>query len=66
MVKPTDPCWHLHRLKNTKKGGHQEDSFTIWVTLRLRAVYVEDPASNTRIWYWIGTHEDYNNFVGLK
>ena len=56
------PSLARHQLKDKKKGRHRRGSFAVSVTRRYRAIYVED--GNDNVWYWIGSHEDYNNFVG--
>jgi hypothetical protein len=37
-------------------------SRSVAITRRYRAIYVVD--GDTNVWYWCGSHEDYNNFVG--
>lgn len=59
---PFDPTLNNHQLTDTKKGQHRNGSRSVSVTRRYRAIYVEDDGDN--VWYWIGSHEDYNNFVG--
>lgn len=58
------PSLGHHELKNTKKGRHRSGSCVVSVSFQYRALYIPD--GNDNVWYWIGTHEDYNNFVGLK
>jgi hypothetical protein len=60
-----DPDHHSlahHALKDTKKGRHQNGSWAVHVTRRYCAIYLPD--GNENVWYWIGSHEDYNSFVG--
>ena len=59
---PTHPALDCHPLKDTHKGRHTRGSISVTVTYRYRAIYVVDGDAN--VWYWIGTHEDYNNFTG--
>lgn len=61
---PACPTLERRRLKDTDKGRHREGSLKVSVTNRYRAIYVVDRETNTNVWYWIGSHEDYNNFVG--
>ena len=61
---PNHPSLSLHPLKDTKKGNHKNATFAVSVTRRYRALFVVE--GNTNIWYWIGSHEDYNNFTGAK
>ena len=34
------------------------------ITMQYRAIYVVD--GNTNVWYWCGSHNDYDNFTGGK
>ena len=61
---PHHPLLANHELHDTRKGRHRTGSRAISVTHRYRAIYVADGLTN--VWYWIGSHEDYNNFVGRK
>jgi hypothetical protein len=62
LANPSDPILKNHPLEDTKKGRHRKGSRAVSVTYRYRAIYVIDGPTN--VWYWIGSHEDYNNFVG--
>jgi hypothetical protein len=59
---PSHPSLKHHDLKNTKKGQHKDGSFAVHISRKWCAIYVKD--GDTNIWYWIGSHEDYNNFTG--
>jgi hypothetical protein len=59
---PDHPSLRHHRLKATKKGHLRKNSWAIAVTARYRAIYCRDGPTN--VWYWIGSHEDYNQFAG--
>jgi hypothetical protein len=63
-LDPSHPALRLHRLENRKKSPHKDDSFSVTVCLTYRAIYVVD--GDTNVWYWIGTHNDYNSFIGEK
>jgi hypothetical protein len=52
-----------HDLKDNSKGSHSKDSVSISVTMRYRAIYVVDE-DGINVWYWIGTHDDYDTFTG--
>jgi len=60
--QPAHLALDSHTLKDTHKGRHKKGSVSVSVTYRYRAIYVVD--GDTNVWYWIGTHEDYNNFTG--
>ncbi len=62
FLRTRDPVLGNHSLKDTKKGRHRKGSRAVSVTLKYRAIYVVE--GRTNVWYWIGSHEDYNNFVG--
>ena len=62
LADPNHPSLALHQLQDTKKGRHQSGSWAVSVTRRYQAIYVQDGNDNVR--YWIGTREDYNNYVG--
>ncbi|MGC9577000.1 MAG: hypothetical protein ACPF1Y_18085 [Desulfobacterota bacterium U4-17] len=48
-----------HPSLHTKKAGHY---WSVRVGLRYRAVAVEVPEG--LLWFWIGSHEDYNKLIG--
>ena len=61
-----DPAHHSlrhHELKENKRGSHLTGSFSVSITLRYRAIYVVAP-DGQNVWYWIGTHAQYNRFTG--
>jgi hypothetical protein len=64
VLNPQHPALRLHELKPTKKGRHASGSFSVSVTKGYRAIYVVRNGVN--IWYWIGTHGDYDTFTGRK
>ena len=57
------PSLRLHRLKETSKGQHDPDTFSVSVGSQYRARYFEDGDTNVR--YWIGSHADYDKFPGV-
>ena len=71
---PFEPTLENHGLSDSKKGRHRKGSRAVSVTRRYRAIYVEDDnqrfvpslPKRVNVWYWIGSHEDYNNFIGSK
>jgi hypothetical protein len=64
LRNPDEPSLRRHELKKSRRGQHREGSISVSVTLRYRAIYVID--GDTNVWYWIGSHSDYNRFVGGK
>ena len=64
VENPAHPSLQHHELKDTKRGRHKKGSCVVHISYRWCAIYV--PEGEVNLWYWIGIHEDYNNFVGLK
>jgi hypothetical protein len=61
---PLHPALANHPLDDTHKGKHRLLSRSVSVTMRYRAIYTVH--GDDVVWYWIGSHEDYNNFTGRK
>jgi hypothetical protein len=53
-----------HELEDSDKGRHRKGSISFSITLQYRAICVIDEGVN--VWYWIGNHNDYENFIGKK
>lgn len=71
MKDPYDPILENEDLYDTKRGRHRRGSRSVSVTRRYRAIYVVDNGTKgdepeQYCWYWVGSHEDYNNFIGSK
>lgn len=71
QANPNDPILDTHNLADTKKGRHRKGSRAVAVSARYRAIYVIDNGKTGNeeaqvCWYWIGSHESYNGFVGSK
>ncbi len=64
LLDPSHPSLCLHQLADIGRGRHRCGSFSVYVTMKYPAIYVVDDGVN--IWYWIGTHNDYENFTGQK
>jgi hypothetical protein len=61
---PAHPSLRHHELKESTAGRHRQGSRAVNVGYQYRAVYVPD--GNDNVWYWIGTHQDYNTLIGSK
>lgn len=61
---PRHPALRHHALRDTGKGQHRANSFSVTVTMQYRAIYAYEPSPATNLWYWIGSHADYNRMVG--
>ncbi len=62
LLNPDHPGLRRHSLKTTRKGQHQPGSFSVRVTFGYRAIYFTNNGVN--VWYWIGSHADYDAFTG--
>lgn len=59
---PNHPSFRRHVLRDTRSGSHAPDSISISITMSYRAVYVV--VDDVNVWYWIGTHAQYDRFTG--
>lgn len=62
LENPNHQSLHRKELHDTHRGQHRRGSWSVRVTLKYRAIYVLD--GDTNVWYWIGSHSDYNIFTG--
>ena len=64
VANPRNVSLRLHRLKDHGRGRHIPGSYSVSVTANYRAIsFIDD---QTNVWYWIGTHADYDDFTGVK
>jgi hypothetical protein len=63
-TNPLHPSFRLHELDDNKRAEHVPGSWSVSITMQYRAIYVIDEGIN--VWYWIGTHADYEVFTGKK
>jgi hypothetical protein len=61
---PRHPSLHYHELYETKRGQHHPKSISVSVTMQYRAIFVVRNGKN--MWYWIGTHADYEPLYRQK
>lgn len=61
-ANPAHPSFRSHTLRDTSKSHHLPGSVSITIVMGYRAIYVVDGDRN--IWYWIGSHAEYDKFVG--
>ncbi len=67
LLFDSDPFHHSlrrHTLHDNRKGHHQPGSESISITMQYRAIFREVDGVN--VWYWIGSHADYDDFVGKR
>jgi hypothetical protein len=64
LLNPNHPALRSHPLKPTRKGQHWPDSISVTISMGYRAIYVVRNGVN--VWYWIGSHADYDKLIGRK
>lgn len=64
VENPSHPSLRHHALRDSDRSRHRAGSFSVSITMRYRAVYVRD--GDTNVWYWIGSHADYDTFTGAR
>ncbi|GAB4139497.1 MAG: hypothetical protein Tsb009_08470 [Planctomycetaceae bacterium] len=62
LSNPNHPSLRLHKLENSHMPSHRDGSYSVSITMRYRAIFVID--DDTNVWYWVGSHTDYNKFTG--
>lgn len=63
VANPCNVSLRLHKLKDHGRGKHVPGSYSVSVTTSYRAIFFID--GQTNVWYWIGTHADYDRFTGV-
>ncbi len=48
---------------DTRANAARPASFSVSITMPYRAVYAVT-ADGVNLWYWVGTHADYNRLLG--
>jgi hypothetical protein len=64
LKNPQHNSLRAHRLNDSKRGRHKKGSISISVTRSYSAIRVQ--ADQEYLWYWVGTHEQYNVFTGSR
>jgi plasmid maintenance system killer protein len=59
---PNHPALNVKPLYDNKKASHSPGSFSVRVNSQYRSIYVE--IDGVCVWYWTGSHSDYNKFTG--
>lgn len=60
---PDQASLRRHELEDRRQGSHEPKSISVSITMRYRAIYFVDH-QGINVWYWIGTHDDYDTFTG--
>jgi hypothetical protein len=63
---PDHASLRRHMLDDTKKGKHVPGSYSVSITMQYRAIYFLDVETKQNVWYWVGTHAEYDRFTGRK
>jgi hypothetical protein len=63
---PDHPSLRRHLLDDRKKAKHHPDSFSVSITIQYRTIYFFDEQTEQNVWYWIGTHAQYDKFTGKR
>ena len=59
---PSHRSLRLHRLVESSRSSALPGSFSVSISIQYRAIYVVVDGKN--VWYWIGTHAEYDRFLG--
>lgn len=62
LQDPAHPSLKHHRLKDVGARALLPESYAVYLNMQYRAVYVVQEDAN--VWYWIGTHADYDRLAG--
>ncbi len=61
----SNPAHHslrVHELKDTSRPGLLDGSVSVSINMQYRAIYYV--AGDVNVWYWIGTHAEYDALLG--
>jgi hypothetical protein len=61
---PFMPALRVHELKKTHRGHHRDGSWSVTINRSYRAIFLPDAGTN--VWYWIGSHSEYDQFTGRR
>ena len=61
---PAHPSLRHYALEDNDRGSHKPGSHSVSITRKYRAVY--SVVDGVNVWYWIGTHADYDRLTGRK
>jgi len=63
LADPAHPSLHHHALTDTAGGTLRPGSFSVSINMQYRAIYTVT-ADGANLWYWVGTHAEYNRLTG--
>lgn len=61
---PSHPGLRAHELKPTHRGRHLPNSVSVSISMKYRAICRVE--GDVNVWYWIGSHNAYENYIGRK
>jgi hypothetical protein len=64
LANPNHPALRRHPLEDSSKGRHRTGTSSVSINMQYRALYIVEGQVN--VWYWIGSHNDYDNLIGGK
>jgi hypothetical protein len=62
LSNPYHPSLRNHPLPDKGRGRHRQGSRSVTIVMSYRAVYVID--GDVNLWYWVGSHADYDAYFG--
>lgn len=60
---PTHPSLHTKPIAGTCSGRVKSGTYSVRVTRSYRALFTRG-ADGAYLWYWIGSHADYDQLLG--
>jgi plasmid maintenance system killer protein len=64
VENPKHPGLRHHALKENKVGQILKSSYSVSINKQYRAIYII--SNRRRVWYWIGSHANYDRMTGSK
>ena len=64
VENPAYPSLCLKQLADDGRGRHRRPSWSVRINKKYRAIFTIDGERN--VWYWIGSHNDYDSLVGRR
>ena len=59
---PSHPALRLHDLRENRRSSLVRGSVSVSINMQYRAVYFVD--GDTNVWYWVGSHAEYDRLTG--
>lgn len=63
LQNPAHRSLSLHEIHLSSKSGLPRPTFSVYITKQYRALYTIRP-DGTNLWFWIGTHAEYDTIIG--